>query len=95
MNKFIIIAFIILLILTLYIKYNNKEGFDNNSLNNILIEITKNKLGIEIGGPSITGEIIYENATNMDNVIFSEKTLWSNHLNSFIRTYSKSIKSNK
>ena len=48
-------------------------------LNKILTEITNNKLGIEIGGPSDTGTVIYENANRIDNVIFSKNTIWSNH----------------
>jgi len=48
-------------------------------LKNILIEVTNNKNGVEIGGPSNTGNIIYENANNMDNVIFSNNTIWSKH----------------
>ena len=39
-------------------------------LTNYLTNITNNKQGIEIGGPSNNGTIIYENAANMDNVIF-------------------------
>jgi SAM-dependent methyltransferase len=49
-------------------------------LNNILTKITSNKTGVEIGGPSALGDIIYKNANNMDNVIFSKNTIWSNHL---------------
>jgi SAM-dependent methyltransferase len=48
-------------------------------LNKILSEITNKKLGLEIGGPSPTGTIIYENAVSIDNVIFSKNTIWSNH----------------
>jgi len=48
-------------------------------LSNILQKITHNKLGVEIGGPSFEGIIIYENANSMDNVIFSKNTIWSNH----------------
>jgi len=44
-----------------------------------LIEITKNKLGVEIGGPSDSGNVIYENAISMDNVIFKKETFWSSH----------------
>jgi hypothetical protein len=44
-----------------------------------LIEITKNKLGVEIGGPSDTGNVIYENVISMDNVIFKKETVWSSH----------------
>jgi SAM-dependent methyltransferase len=48
-------------------------------LNDFLTKITNNKYGVEIGGPSSTGNIIYENATNIDNVIFSNNTVWSTH----------------
>jgi SAM-dependent methyltransferase len=48
-------------------------------LNYILAEITNNKLGVEIGGPSGTGNIIYKNASCLDNVIFSKNTIWSDH----------------
>jgi predicted SAM-dependent methyltransferase len=48
-------------------------------LNDILKTITYRKCGVEIGGPSATGKCIYENVDNMDNVIFSNKTVWSNH----------------
>jgi 2-polyprenyl-3-methyl-5-hydroxy-6-metoxy-1,4-benzoquinol methylase len=54
-----------------------------------LIDIVKNKKGIEIGGPSsMLGAIkIYENAKSMDNIIFSDKTVWSNHLNNEYNYY--------
>ena len=56
-----------------------------------LAQITKNKKGIEIGGPSIsTGEIIYKNALSIDNVVFSNKTIWANH--SHIYNYYKNKK---
>lgn len=48
-------------------------------LNQILSEITNNKKGVEIGGPSYTANVIYQNATSMDNVIFSNNTIWSKH----------------
>lgn len=48
-------------------------------LDNFLTDITKNKLGVEIGGPSATGITVYKNATSMDNIIFSKNTVWSNH----------------
>ena len=44
-----------------------------------LYHITQNKTGIEIGGPSPDGTLIYQNATKLDNVIFSKNTVWSNH----------------
>jgi len=52
-------------------------------LNNILKDITNNKIGVEIGGPSGTGKIIYENASNLDNIIFSNDTVWSKHNNEY------------
>jgi SAM-dependent methyltransferase len=52
-------------------------------LNNILQSITLNKTGIEIGGPSLTGNILYENSANIDNVIFSKNTIWSNHTDEY------------
>ena len=52
-------------------------------LTDYLTNITNNKHGIEIGGPSPNGTIIYENATNMDNVIFSKKTVWSHHTDEY------------
>ena len=49
-------------------------------LNDILKKITNEKYGVEIGGPSIyTGNIIYENVSSIDNVIFSKDTIWSKH----------------
>ena len=52
-------------------------------LTNYLTNITNNKQGIEIGGPSNNGTIIYENAANMDNVIFSKNTVWSKHVDEY------------
>jgi len=49
-------------------------------LNTVIQEICSNKVGIEIGGPSHTGNIIYEVSSRMDNVIFSNTTVWSTHL---------------
>lgn len=44
-----------------------------------LRDITNNKYGVEIGGPSSTGHVIYQHAISIDNVIFSKNTLWSSH----------------
>lgn len=52
-------------------------------LNYILNQITINKIGVEIGGPSETGTVIYENATSLDNVIFSKNTIWSCHTDEY------------
>ena len=46
---------------------------------NIINEITSNKNGVEIGGPSKTGEIIYRNSQTIDNIVFSKNTIWSTH----------------
>jgi SAM-dependent methyltransferase len=48
-------------------------------LNNILSDITLNKIGIEIGGPSSSGRTIYKNAKTIDNVVFAKNTMWNNH----------------
>jgi SAM-dependent methyltransferase len=48
-------------------------------LNNILLSITLDKLGVEIGGPSPTGNILYQNAQSIDNIIFAKNTIWSTH----------------
>lgn len=58
-------------------------------LNSIITAITNNKFGVEIGGPSTTGNIIYENALSMDNVIFSNNTIWSNHTEEYNYYYNK------
>jgi SAM-dependent methyltransferase len=49
-------------------------------LDKFLELITKNKIGVEIGGPSFdNASIIYKNAGIIDNVIYSKNTIWSNH----------------
>ena len=48
-------------------------------LHDILSKITNKARGVEIGGPSCTGTVIYENAETLDNVIFSKETVWSTH----------------
>ncbi len=58
-------------------------------LNNLLTQIAINKLGVEIGGPSGTATIIYENAIRIDNVIFSKDTVWSNHSDEYNYYYGK------
>ena len=52
-------------------------------LDEVLINVTKNKLGVEIGGPSTTALSIYENATSIDNVIFVKNTVWSIHTDDY------------
>jgi SAM-dependent methyltransferase len=52
-------------------------------LNNILLSITLGKLGVEIGGPSSTGKILYQNAQSIDNIIFSKNTIWSSHTDEY------------
>jgi SAM-dependent methyltransferase len=58
-------------------------------LDQILTDITNNKLGVEIGGPSSTGSIIYKNAISIDNIIFSKNTIWSNHTDVYNYFYGK------
>ena len=52
-------------------------------LSNLLTEVTSNKLGVEIGGPSGSGHIIYASAESLDNVIFSKTTIWSTHTDEY------------
>jgi hypothetical protein len=52
-------------------------------LANILYRTTNNKLGVEIGWPSPNVDIIYHNSNSIDNVIFSNNTIWSNHTNEY------------
>jgi SAM-dependent methyltransferase len=52
-------------------------------LNEILSDITLNKNGVEIGGPSMTGELLYQKSNNIDNIIFSKNTVWSNHTDEY------------
>jgi SAM-dependent methyltransferase len=44
-----------------------------------LKEITFNRKGIEIGGPSPSCQRIYSFSKTIDNVIFSRETVWSKH----------------
>lgn len=52
-------------------------------LDEILERITANNTGLEIGGPSHTGSLIYKYSNTMDNVIFSKNTIWSNHTDEY------------
>ena len=49
----------------------------------VLANITFSKIGVEIGGPSPAGEILYQNATTIDNVIFSKNTIWSTYTDDY------------
>ncbi len=53
----------------------------------ILQQITTNKTGVEIGGPSESGGLIYKYSTKMDNLIFSRETMRSSHVNSTYNYY--------
>lgn len=53
----------------------------------LLESITTGKNGVEIGGPSQTGGLIYSCATTMDNIIFSRETVWSSHSSSIYNYY--------
>jgi hypothetical protein len=52
-------------------------------LNDTLSNITNNKTGVEIGGPSISGDVLYKNALTIDNIIFKKNTIWSNHTDEY------------
>jgi len=49
----------------------------NIELANILTFITYDKYGVEIGGPSFPTPI-YTSANSIDNVVFSNNTIWCN-----------------
>ena len=54
--------------------------FPKSKLEKLVFEFTKNRNGVAIGGSSKrTGRLIYKNATIIDNVIFSENTVWAKH----------------
>jgi SAM-dependent methyltransferase len=61
-------------------------------LDAILEDITANKSGVEIGGPSSSGAIIYKNAASIDNIIFSKNTIWSKHTDDYLYYPNKSGK---
>lgn len=46
-------------------------------------QITNNKHGVEIGGPSHNHSIMYKYSASVDNVIFSKNTIWSNHTDEY------------
>jgi SAM-dependent methyltransferase len=48
-------------------------------LDETLVNVTKDKVGVEIGGPSGTGNVIYKHAAILDNIVFSNDTVWANH----------------
>lgn len=52
-------------------------------LDRVLYMISDSKTGVEIGGPSNTGRIVYQHATTIDNVIFSKDTIWSKHIDEY------------
>jgi SAM-dependent methyltransferase len=63
-------------------------------LNEILPAITYKKIGFEIGGPSpiewpSPAGLIYENASSIDNIIFSKNTIWSNHTDEYYYYHNK------
>ena len=60
-------------------------------LNKILHDISVNKNGIEIGGPSDNGIVIYHFSKIMDNVIFSDNTTWANHNSSEYKYYDNKV----
>ena len=68
------------------------KGNRDIPINDMILEyISSNKKGLELGGPSGTGITIYKNASIMDNVIFSTKTMWSKHETSEYKYYENKI----
>ena len=60
-------------------------------LTNVLTTITTGRTGIEIGGPSPTGDVIYHHASRMDNVIFKKETVWVTNLDNVYRYYPNKV----
>lgn len=52
-------------------------------LQDILKLIVTDAVGIEVGGPSHSGNFIYKNAQHMDNVVFNNNTVWHTHGETF------------
>jgi len=52
-------------------------------IDKLIEDITKGKNGVEIGGPSAIGKTVYDNSANVDNVIFSKNTIWSQHTDEY------------
>jgi len=55
----------------------------------LFYEITNNKHGVEIGGPSYNKPMMYKDTASVDNVIFSKDTVWSNHTDEYHYYYNK------
>jgi SAM-dependent methyltransferase len=47
----------------------------------LLQQLTSDKRGLEVGGPSDTGKPIYNVALSLDNAVFSPNTVWARHEN--------------
>ena len=60
-------------------------------MEHILYDISLNKNGVEIGGPSDNGLLIYHFADLMDNVIFSNNTTWINHNSNEYNYYNNKV----
>jgi SAM-dependent methyltransferase len=52
-------------------------------LDRVLSTISDSKTGVEIGGPSNTGRVVYQHAATIDNVVFSKDTIWSKHTDEY------------
>jgi predicted SAM-dependent methyltransferase len=52
-------------------------------LRTVLENATSGKTGCEIGGPSTSGYEIYRGVSSIDNVIFSNNTVWSSHTDTY------------
>ena len=74
---------------------DNKNQKSKIELEKLLLDLTENKNGVEIGGPSPLNHheelIIYKNATTIDNVIFSSDTVWSKHDSQEYRYYENKV----
>jgi hypothetical protein len=56
---------------------------NTSNLQTVIEYATVDKTGCEIGGPSPTGSKIYQCTRSIDNVIFSNNTVWSSHTDTY------------
>jgi len=52
-------------------------------IDEILEEVTENMYGVEIGGPSGNGKVIYKFTRNLDNIVFAKETIWEKHSDNY------------
>jgi predicted SAM-dependent methyltransferase len=65
---------------------NNVQQFLDSNMKtkeDLFYQITNNKHGVEIGGPTPQQPMMYKDTASVDNVIFSKHTVWSDHTDEY------------